>query len=106
MNTRKIPALIMLIAGSIACIMTYLNHYDLKDMLIVLILVLIVFLIIGLIVKWILDSIHLPGSDAVSPDGEVIEKKDEEAEGENAEEGAGGENAEEEEQPPEEGDVQ
>ncbi len=78
MNTKKIPALIMLIAGSIACIMTYLNHYDLKDMLIVLILVLIVFLIIGLIVKAILDSIHLPKSDAVNPEGEVIEKKDEE----------------------------
>ena len=67
----------MLIAGSIACIMTYLNHYDLKDMLIVLILVLVVFLIIGMVVKGILDSIHLPGSDAVKPDGEVIEKKEE-----------------------------
>ncbi len=85
MNTRKIPALIMLIAGSIAVVMTYLNHYDLKDMLIVLILVLIVFLIIGLVVKGILDSIHLPKSDAVNPEGEVIEKKEEEtAEQENA----------------------
>lgn len=102
MNTRKIPALIMLIAGSIACIMTYLNHYDLRDMLIVLILVLIVFLIIGLIVKGILDSIHLPGSDAVNPDGEVIEKKDEETEGQDQEENAEGENEEESEQAPEE----
>ena len=87
MNTRKIPALIMLIAGSIACIMMYLNHYDLRDMLIVLILVLVVFLIIGLIVKAILDSIHLPKSDAVNPEGEVIEKKEEET-GADQEEGA------------------
>lgn len=102
MNTRRIPALIMLIAGSIACIMTYLNHYDLKDMLIVLILVLIVFLIIGLIVKGILDSIHLPGSEAVNPDGEVIEKKDEESEGSEQEENPEGEGEEESEPEPEE----
>ncbi|MCR4685287.1 MAG: hypothetical protein K5649_07465 [Lachnospiraceae bacterium] len=87
MNTRKIPAIIMLLAGSIACVMTYLNHYDLKDMLIVLILVLIIFLFIGLVVKGIFDSIHLPSADAVNPDGEVIEKSDEE--GSESEEGAG-----------------
>ncbi len=68
----------MLLAGSIACVMTYLNHYDLKDMLIVLILVLIIFLFIGMVVKAIFDSIHLPGADAVNADGEVIEKSDEE----------------------------
>lgn len=78
MNTRKIPALIMLLAGSVACIVTYLNHYSLKDMLIVLFIVLIVFLIIGMIVKGIFDSIHLPTADAVNPDGEVIEKREEE----------------------------
>lgn len=78
MNTRKIPALIMLLAGFAACIATYFNHYSFKDMLIVLIIVLVVFLIIGLIVKGIFDAIHLPGEDAVSPDGEVVEKSEEE----------------------------
>ena len=82
----------MLLAGSIACIMTYLNHYSLKDMLVVLILVLVIFLIIGLIVKGIMDSIHLPGTDAVKADGEVIEKTEEEqteAEEQKTEEGEG-----------------
>ncbi len=78
MNTRKIPALIMLLAGSAACIVTYLNHYSLKEMLVVLLVVLLIFLVLGLAVKGILDSIHLPGSDAVNVDGEVIEKKEEE----------------------------
>ncbi|MBR6452431.1 MAG: hypothetical protein IKS87_06970 [Lachnospiraceae bacterium] len=89
MNTRKIPALIMLLAGSAACIVTYLNHYDLREMLVVLFVVLLIFLVLGLAVKGILDSIHLPGSDAVNVDGEVIEKKEEEAVQEGAvEEGA------------------
>ncbi|MFT3985658.1 MAG: hypothetical protein QM697_17295 [Lachnospiraceae bacterium] len=78
MNTKRIPALIMLIAGAIACIMTYLNHYDLKEMLTTLIWVLLIFLIIGLVVKKILDSFHMPGENAVDNEGEVIEKQEEE----------------------------
>ncbi len=78
MNTRKIPALIMLLAGSATCIVTYINHYSFRDMLSALIIVLIIFLILGLIAKAILDSVHLPGEDAVGPDGEVVEKSDEE----------------------------
>lgn len=78
MNTKRIPALIMLIAGAIACIMTYANHYDLKDMLTTLIWVLLVFWLIGLIVKKILNSFHMPGGNAVDNEGEVIEKQEEE----------------------------
>lgn len=79
MNTKRIPALIMLIAGAIACIVTYANHYNLKDMLTTLIWVLLVFWLIGLIVKKILDSFHMPGENAVNNEGEVIEKQEEEA---------------------------
>ncbi len=78
MNTKRIPALIMLFAGAIACIMTYANHYDLKDMLTTLIWVLLVFWLIGLIVKKILNSFHMPGGNAVDNEGEVIEKQEEE----------------------------
>lgn len=79
MNTKRIPALIMLIAGAIACIVTYMNHYDLKEMLTTLIWVLLIFLLIGLVVKKILDSFHMPGENAVDNEGEVIEKQEEEA---------------------------
>lgn len=79
MNTKRIPALIMLIAGAIACIVTYMNHYDLKEMLTTLVWVLLIFLLIGLVVKKILDSFHMPGENAVDNEGEVIEKQEEEA---------------------------
>lgn len=86
MNTKIIPAVIMLLAGSVTCIVTYINHYSLKEMLITLFVVFVIFLIIGIIVKKILDSLHLPGENAVSADGEVIEKSDEDLENQLVEE--------------------
>lgn len=76
----------MLLAGSVTCIVTYINHYSLKEMLITLFVVFVIFLIIGIIVKKILDSLHLPGENAVSADGEVIEKSDEDLENQLVEE--------------------
>ena len=104
MNTRKIPALVMLLAGSVATIVTYINHYSLEDMLVVLILTLIVFLVIGVAIKLIFDSFHIeePDEDRVDDDGEVVEKTAETEDGEvredtagssSEEEGGGGEDA-------------
>ena len=66
----------MLLAGAVATIVTYINHYDLEDMLVVLILTLIVFLIIGVAIKLVFDSFHIeePDEDRVDDDGEVVDK--------------------------------
>ena len=76
MNTRKIPAFVMLLAGSVVTIVTFINHYSLEDMLVVLILTLIGFLIIGVAIKLVFDSFHIeePDADRVDDDGEVVEK--------------------------------
>ena len=76
MNTRKIPAFVMLLAGSVVTIVTFINHYSLEDMLVVLILTLIGFLIIGIAIKLIFDSFHIEeeDKDRVDDDGEVVEK--------------------------------
>lgn len=84
MNTKKIPLFIMLLAGSVACIVTYINRYNLHDMLVVLLTVLILFLIIGLIVKKILDKFDISTDNKVDDEGEFVEKTDEEAEGQEA----------------------
>lgn len=88
MNTNKIPALVMLLAGSVAVIVTYINHYSLEDMLAVLILTLIVFLIIGVVIKMIFDSFHIeePDEDRVDDEGEVVEKTELSEENEGGEE--------------------
>ncbi|MCR5591149.1 MAG: hypothetical protein K6F73_06395 [Lachnospiraceae bacterium] len=76
MNTKRIPALVMLLAGAVSTIVTYINHYSLEDMLVVLILTLIVFLIIGVAIKLVFDSFHIeePDEDKVDDEGEVLEK--------------------------------
>lgn len=85
MNTKKIPSIIMLLAGAVTCIVTFLNGYEIKDTLMILIWVLLIFLIIGVVVKKVLDSFHMPDENAVYDEGEVIEKTAEE--GEEAENG-------------------
>ncbi len=76
MKLKRIPALIMLSAGAVATIVTYINHYSLEDMLVVLILTLIVFLIIGVAIMLIFESFHIdePDEDRVDDEGEVVEK--------------------------------
>ncbi len=97
MNTKKIPAFVMLLAGAVAVIVTYINHYNLEDMLVVLILTLITFLIIGVAIKLVFDSFHIeePDEDRVDDEGEVVEKtesvEDDENEGSEAEAAPGGE---------------
>lgn len=86
MNTKRIPSIIMLLAGAVTCIVTYLNGYEIRDTLMILIWVLIIFLIIGIVVKKILDSFHMPDADAVDDEGEVIKKNPEDGEEEEAEE--------------------
>ncbi len=87
MNTKRIPALVMLLAGAVVTIVTYINHYSLEESLKILILTLIVFLIVGVIIKLIFDSFHIeePDEDRVDDEGEVVEKSefgDEPGEGE------------------------
>lgn len=75
MNTKRIPAVVMLLAGAVACITTYINHYSLEDMLMVLLITLVAFLIIGVAIKLILDSFDITkDEDKVDDEGEVVEK--------------------------------
>lgn len=79
MKTKKIPAIIMLIAGSVSCIITYLNNYSLKDMLVALVWVLIIFLVIGIFVEWLFEKNGIAVEpETVEGDGEVVEKTGEE----------------------------
>ena len=66
----------MLLAGAVATIVTYINHYSLEESLKILILTLIVFLIVGVVIKLIFDSFHIeePDEDRVDDEGEVVER--------------------------------
>lgn len=56
MKTKPIPAIVMLIAGFVTCIMSIRYHLELKVFTKTLLLVLIVFYLLGIVIKIILDK--------------------------------------------------
>lgn len=77
MNTRPIPAIIMLIAGFITCIITMIQKFTVNESLIVLLISLISFYIIGGIIKKILDYFLNPPKVESEEEAEA-EKQEEE----------------------------
>ena len=75
MNTRHIPALVMLTAGLVAGIVMFRMHYSLYTMSWVILLVFAVFYVLGCLIRLMLDKF-----------GMQQEKKEAEQEGEAAQE--------------------
>lgn len=55
MKTDNIPALVMLSAGAVDCVLAIRNHLNLRDFLIELLIVLVIFYIAGLLIRYIVD---------------------------------------------------
>lgn len=60
MNTKVIPAILSLLAGVIALIVTYIRKAELIEILTTLFIVLLSFYILGCIVKAIMDKFVAP----------------------------------------------
>lgn len=81
MNTKTIPVFLMLIAGSITSIITYMLHYPLKAMLWVLLVVLLLFYGIGCGVAVMFDKFEKENAEQASEEeelpgeGAVVEKE-------------------------------
>ena len=75
MNTKKIPAIVSLLAGLISIIITYMKGTELQESLITLFIVLLSFYIFGSIVKAIVDYLtkEEPVEEETEEDGEVLE---------------------------------
>jgi len=80
MDRRKLPLLLMLLAGAMTALIVYFKGMGLLDMLIALLAVMIIFNFIGTVIKNILDSFDKANEKKVSDEGEVIEKEADEAE--------------------------
>lgn len=77
---KLLPAFVMLLAGALTSIVTYLVRYELKTALIILLCVLILFYILGLVLQKIIFSFekaNMPEetSEEENPEeGKVVEK--------------------------------
>ena len=74
MNRRCLPLILMLVAGAITSIVTFIMKYPLVWMLVALLIVFITFYILGSIIKWLLDTFERQNAKAALDEGEVIEK--------------------------------
>lgn len=76
---KLLPAFIMLLAGLIASVMTYINKYETKDALVILTATLVIFYILGLILQKVIYAFEKanepePETEAESEEGTVSEK--------------------------------
>ncbi len=81
MKRKLLPSFIMLSAGLIASIRTYLLHYDVKKSLIIILIVLVIFYGIGSGLKFMLDIFEAQNEQKALDEGEVIAKEAEDEEG-------------------------
>ena len=84
MNTKKLPVVLMLTAGAVTCIITFIMKYPIIWKLVTLLLVLIIFYVLGTILKWALDTFDKQNEKAALDEGEVIAKETEEDKEENS----------------------
>ena len=86
MKTKRIPAILMLFAGSITSIIAYLLHYPLDSMLWALLITLVVFYAIGAVIAFLLERFEKENEERaaaeaqaqeeeVSSEGNVVEKE-------------------------------
>lgn len=78
MRTKSIPAIIMLLAGLVACIAGMVAHMEVAGFMKMLLVVLILFYILGCVVKTILDRNFAEMQDEQTTDGEELQEEENE----------------------------
>lgn len=87
MNRKKMPLILMLTAGAVTCIITFIMKYPIIWKLVTLLLVLLIFYLLGTILKWVLDAFDRQNEKAALDEGEVIAKEAEQENEENSDKG-------------------
>ena len=77
MNRKSIPLLLMLTAGAVTCIITYVKRYPVITQLTALFAVLVIFYVLGSVLVWTLDYFEKQNEEKRGEEGEVIEKDSE-----------------------------
>lgn len=80
MNRKNLPLLLMLTAGAVTCIITFIQKYSMLAKLVSLLVVLVIFYLLGSVLKWTLDRFDLQNEEKLKEEGEVVEKETVESE--------------------------
>lgn len=85
MNRKYIPMFLMLVAGAVTCVITFVKQYTVIDKMISLLVSLLIFYFLGSVLKWTLDYFDAQNAEKNKEEGEVIQKEAE-GDGENSQE--------------------
>lgn len=77
MNRKNMPLILMLVAGAVTCVITFIRDYSILGKLLSLLVVLVIFYVLGSILKWTLDFFDSQNEKKNKEEGEVIEKEGE-----------------------------
>lgn len=69
MNRKNLPLLLMLAAGAVTCVITYVMDYPIMTKLVSLFLVLVLFYSFGSILKWTLDRFDRQNEEKKEAEG-------------------------------------
>lgn len=75
MDRKNLPLLLMLAAGGVTCVITFVEKYTMIGKLVSLFWVLLIFCILGYVLKWTLDRFERQNEEKLKEEGEVIEKE-------------------------------
>ncbi len=85
MSRKNMPLILMLVAGAVTCVITFIQNYSITSKLISLLIVLVIFYALGSGLKWTLDYFDSQNEKKKQEEEEVVEEKAEDAEGEKEE---------------------
>ncbi len=80
MERKNLPIILMLAAGAVTCVITFLQNDSILKKLVALFVVLIVFYAMGTAIKWMLDEFDKRNAERNNVPEEKIEEEEEEAE--------------------------
>jgi len=81
MNRKNIPLVLMLSAGAVTCIITFIQQHTMVERLAVLLAVLVLFYLLGSVLVWTLNYFEMQNEQKLKEEGEVIEKETDETDG-------------------------
>lgn len=77
MNRKNLPLLLMLTAGAVTCIITFIQKNTILEKTVILLVVFLLFYFLGSVLVWTLDHFEEQNEKKRQEEGAVIEKETE-----------------------------
>lgn len=75
MDRKNLPLILMLVAGVVTSIITFIKQYTMVQKLFALLVTLVVFYALGSLIRWLLDTFQAQNEKAALDEGAVLEKE-------------------------------